>query len=130
VWPRVQGWLNHAEEDAYIARGCLHFERPSLGGAAYHCQQAAEKLLKGFLVCGGIDFGRTHDLDRLGNTVKNRFPVVTPLVEAVADWTSWGVSYRYPGEDVEPDPTPTMEEFFQALDLIERLAESLRALAP
>jgi HEPN domain-containing protein len=30
--------------------------------AAFHCQQAVEKLLKGFLVLGGINFRRTHEL--------------------------------------------------------------------
>ncbi|MDR0598605.1 MAG: HEPN domain-containing protein, partial [Treponema sp.] len=31
----------------------------------FHCQQAAEKYLKGFLVFKGIEFPKTHDLAAL-----------------------------------------------------------------
>jgi HEPN domain-containing protein len=102
---------------------------PSLGGAAYHCQQAAEKLLKGFLVRDNIDFSRTHDLDRLGNAVAGRFPAVLPLVASMRAWTTWGVAYRCPGE-AEPEPEPSVEELVKALDLISQLATALRSLAP
>jgi HEPN domain-containing protein len=121
--------MRHAAEDARIARGLLHFDPPSLGGAAYHCQQAAEKLLKGFLVRDNIDFSRTHDLDRLGQAVAGRFPAMTLLVVSMRAWTTWGVAYRYPGE-AEPEPEPTMEELIKALDLIAQLAAALRSLAP
>jgi HEPN domain-containing protein len=69
IWQRVAAWLGHAEEDARIARGCLQLTPPARSGAAFHCQQATEKLLKGFLLRDNIDFGRTHDLERLGTTV-------------------------------------------------------------
>ena len=35
----------------------------------YHCQQAAEKAIKGFLTWHGVRFGRTHDLDVLGSQI-------------------------------------------------------------
>jgi hypothetical protein len=53
-WHRVEAWLRHAEDDARIGLGCLRLDPPARGGAAYHCQQAAEKLLKGFLVQAGL----------------------------------------------------------------------------
>ena len=66
LWPRVEDWLRHAREDERIARGCLLFDPPSLGGAAFHCQLAIEKLFKAFLVRASVDFRKTHDLDALG----------------------------------------------------------------
>jgi HEPN domain-containing protein len=129
LWQRVEGWLQHATEDARIARGCLQLDPPSLGGAAYHCQQAAEKLLKGFLVRAGIDFRKTHDLDTLGLAVLAHFPSVAALLTPLRDWTMWSVAYRYPGE-AEPEPEPSTEELSQALDLISRLAAALRSFAP
>jgi HEPN domain-containing protein len=129
VWQRVEGWIHHAQEDARIARGLLHLDPPSLGGAAYHCQQAAEKPLKGFLVRDSIDFRRTHDLDRLGHAVAARFPVVLPLVTSMSAWTTWGVAYRYPDE-AEPEPEPSVKELTEALDSISLLAAALRSLAP
>jgi HEPN domain-containing protein len=44
------GWLVIAREDVRVAQACLMLDPPALGVAAYHCQQAAEKLAKGLLV--------------------------------------------------------------------------------
>ena len=42
----AKAWLAKADEDLAAIRACLDAERPLLGIAAYHCQQAAEKLIK------------------------------------------------------------------------------------
>jgi HEPN domain-containing protein len=128
-WHRVEAWIRHATDDARIARGCLGLDPPALGGAAYHCQQAAEKLLKGFLVQAGVDFRRTHDLDALAESVLPLFPTLQPLLTAVRAWTTWGVAYRYPGED-EPEPEPSGEELSIALIVITQLGSALRSQAP
>ena len=107
---------------------CLGLAPPSLGGAAYHCQQAAEKLLKGFLVQVGTDFRKTHDLDTLGRSALAHFPSLGPLLVPLPDWTVWGVAYRYPGE-AGPEPEPDAEELSRALGLIARLADALRSAA-
>ena len=128
-WRRVEGWIRHAGDDARIARGCLGLDSPALGGAAYHCQQAAEKLLKGFMVSAGIDFRKTHDLDALGQTLLPHFPMLQPLLATMGSWTSWGVAYRYPGED-GPEPEPSAEELSGALEAIIQLDTALRSFAP
>ncbi len=119
-WHRVEAWMLHAWDDARIARGCLGLDPPALGGAAYHCQQAAEKLLKAFLVSGGTDFPRTHDLDTLVQAVLPRFPTLQSLLAPLGAWTTWGVAYRYPGED-EPEPEPGADDLRSALDLVAQL---------
>jgi HEPN domain-containing protein len=129
IWQRVAGWIRHAEEDARIARGCLQLDPPSRGGAAFHCQQAAEKLLKGFLVRDNIDFGRTHDLERLSTVAVGRFPAIASLAAPIRAWTAWSVAYRYPGE-ADPEPEPTTQELGEALSLIERLVTALQSLGP
>jgi HEPN domain-containing protein len=129
LWLRVQGWIRHAAEDERIARGCLGFDPPSLGGAAFHCQQAAEKLLKGFLVRAGTDFRKTHDLDALGQSVAAVFPSTAPLLSPLRQWTTWNVAYRYPGE-TELEPEPSTEELTRALELVAQLTAVLRGLGP
>ena len=49
-WDAVEDWLAVAEEDRRVAAGCMAMDPPLRGVAAFHCQQAVEKLLKGFLV--------------------------------------------------------------------------------
>ena len=128
-WRRVEGWIRHAADDARIARGCFALDPPAFGGAAYHCQQAAEKLLKGLLVLSGVDFRKTHDLDALSHAVLPHFPTLRPLLMMMGAWTAWGVAYRYPGED-EPEPEPSAEELSGALDTIAQLDAVLRSLEP
>lgn len=64
------------------ARLCLDAIEPSLAASAYHCQQAAEKLIKGLLVLADVPFTKTHDLERLGILASPRYPQETDLLEA------------------------------------------------
>jgi HEPN domain-containing protein len=129
LWEKVLGWLRVADRDQRAVRICLAADPPLPEVAAYHCQQAMEKLLKGLLVSLNIDFRKTHDLDELGVVVVAAFPSAAPMVAAVRGWTAWGAVYRYPGE-ADPIPEPSAEELAQALDVIERLADMLRSLGP
>jgi HEPN domain-containing protein len=129
LWDKVLGWLHVADSDHRAARACLAADPPLPGVAAYHCQQAIEKLLKGFLVRSNKDFGKTHDLNELGQSVLAMYPFAGRFVTPARDWTAWNVVYRYPGE-TGPVPEPTAEELTRALDLIANLAQMLRTLEP
>ena len=129
LWNEVLAWLRVAESDRQAARLCLARDPPLADVAAFHCEQAAEKLLKGFLVRANIGFRKTHDLGALAASVIARFPAVEGLARPIERWTAWGVAYRYPTES-EPEPEPTVAELNEALSLIDRLATLLRSLAP
>lgn len=129
LWQEVLGWIGVAEHDRRIAELCLDAMPPEWEGAAYHCQQAAEKLLKGCLVRTNTDFGRTHDLEYLGELVARQLPQMRRLVSPMAAWTHWAIAYRYP-DDQGPEPDPSNDELREALLLIEQLAAALRALDP
>jgi hypothetical protein len=47
-WNAVERWLRVAEPDRKMALARMAQDPPLLDGAAFHCQQAIEKLLKGF----------------------------------------------------------------------------------
>ena len=49
----TRSWLNKASKDLRAAAHDLQAAPPLLEDVDFHCQQAAEKVLKGFLVCGG-----------------------------------------------------------------------------
>ncbi|HPJ39792.1 MAG TPA: HEPN domain-containing protein, partial [Spirochaetota bacterium] len=55
-------WLKYADADLESAEILNTQYRKPLNIICYHCQQAAEKYLKGFLVSQNISFGKTHDL--------------------------------------------------------------------
>lgn len=56
-------WLAVVDDDLRQVTNNLHGPMPSLGGAAYHCQQAAEKLVKAVLVEADIT-GKDFELYR------------------------------------------------------------------
>lgn len=118
-----------AGEDLRAVRLCIAADPPLRSVAAYHCQQAAEKVLKGFLVKANVHFRKTHDLQELGDAVVARFPSVAALTAGLGDWATWSVAHRYPGED-EPEPEPTTQELLSAIEAITQLQDALRSLVP
>jgi HEPN domain-containing protein len=119
-------WLAVASEDLRVAQTCLAMEPPALGAAAYHCQQAAEKVLKGMLVAAGVDFRRTHDMDELADLAAAPYPDCRAIADATRRYTVWGFAYRYPGAEDIADLPPSAPELRDALDIIDRLAGRLR----
>jgi len=128
-WPEVLGRLRVAGSDQRVGRLCLSADPPLRDAATFHCRQAAEKLLKRFLVRAGTDFRKTQHPDALAQSVLAHFPSLEPLLTPMRAWTTWRVAYRYPGES-GPEPEPSAQELSQALDMIERLDAALRSLAP
>lgn len=58
----VLPWLAVVERDLKAARNCLFGPEPTEEAAAYHCQQAAEKLVKAVLVSEGVNAPYSHDI--------------------------------------------------------------------
>jgi HEPN domain-containing protein len=94
--------------------------------AIYHCQQAVEKALKGFLTFHDEDFPKTHDLRAL-TTQACQFEASFSnwLVEASL-LTPYAVEFRYPGVISEP----SREEFDEALSAAKRMCEHILKLLP
>jgi HEPN domain-containing protein len=121
------GWLAIAREDVRVAQACLLLAPPALGVAAYHCQQAAEKLVKGLLVAASAAFRKTHDMDELADLLVSSYPECRELLDPIRPLTVWGFAYRYPGTEDVPEPIPDQVELRRIIDLIQRLAERLEA---
>jgi HEPN domain-containing protein/predicted nucleotidyltransferase len=124
----VERWLKKAEDDRRVAVGCMAMVPPVPGSAAFHCQQAVEKLLKGFLVLAGRRSRKTHSLSELGTLAQPNFPEIVDLVAAAGNWRRWAFDYRYPSED--PPAEPDDDELRRALAVIDALAAQLRAARP
>ncbi|MBL7162462.1 MAG: HEPN domain-containing protein [Anaerolineales bacterium] len=90
----VQQWLNKAESDLAAADVLLTTDALDYYPCAFHCQQAAEKFIKAYLVRHQIEFRKTHDLEFLlrltGQQLEN--------LESCTWLTPYGVEFRYPGE--------------------------------
>ena len=58
-------WLTKALHDLQTARITAGAVDGPLDTAIYHCQQVAEKTVKGWLTVRDVSFEKTHDIRRL-----------------------------------------------------------------
>ena len=117
-------WLAVADEDLGAADACLAAEPPLPKSAAYHGQQAIEKLIKGLLVLAGVAFRKTHDLRELTFQAAPLYPDLEAAMRGLMWLTVWGFAYRYPAEEVE-DPPPTADEVRRVLGRVRELRDAL-----
>lgn len=123
----VQAWLQKAEHDRRSARKLSSEPDPLLDTAIYHCQQTAEKAIKGLLVFHDQPFEKTHDLGQLIQLAIPFESSLTAMIAAATRLSRYAVIYRYPSDEPEPE----RKEFEAALHEVEVLcALVLRALPP
>jgi HEPN domain-containing protein len=126
----VQQWLEKAEGDLAAAEILAQAEIPDYFPCAFHCQQAAEKFLKAYLVYHQIEFRKTHDLARLLELASQADPGLQVDL-AACDWlTPFGVEFRYPGEYPAVDHTTAQKALVETrrvkLTVLEAVVPYLR----
>lgn len=126
AWEEARRWWTVAAEDVRVAGVCLGMVPPSSGIAAYHCQQAAEKIMKGLLVAAGIGFRKVHDLDELANLTSPLYPALASDLDQCRPFSSWATDYRYPPEDEAPPPSEAA--IVDVIDVLQRLLTAVAAL--
>jgi len=110
----VKNWLVKAKNDLSAAK-LLEQKHDDI--AIYHCQQSAEKSIKGFLVFHDIAFPKTHDirlLVQLAILVESRFEDYQDIADIL---TPYAILFRYPNDLMEPLP----EELRVAIESSEKL---------
>ena len=118
----VAGWLVVVDDDLKQVVNNLHGPMPSLSGAAYHCQQAAEKRVKALLVQAGLAFPKTHDIAALVGLLPDSHRLKKPL-STLTKLTPYGVAYRYPAEEIRELPSAATIEAWKVA--IEELRQSV-----
>lgn len=107
----VKNWLNKARRDLLSAKRLARGSEPYLDTAIYHCQQSAEKAIKGWLVYLDRPLEKSHDLRLLVTLAAESEPAFKDWFDVAEQITPYATAYRYPGEILEPDK----EEFKRAL---------------
>jgi len=121
----VRSWLELAALDLDAAIRLA--EDPDLARVVvYHCQQTAEKAIKGFLTWHGARFGRTHDLDVLGSLARPLAPVLEPALDRAVELTPYAWLYRYPPDS----PAPLEDEAREAIEVARELLDAILETLP
>lgn len=122
----VRKWLTKARRDLLSAKRLARGSEPYLDTAIYHCQQCAEKAIKGWLVYNDQSFEKTHDLRLLVTLASEIEPKFTEWFDVAEQVSPYATAYRYPGETLEP----TEDEFQQAFKAANRFYDFVCSILP
>ena len=111
--PEAKAWMVKAWRDLETARRAAEGEPPFYDVAVYHCQQAAEKAVKAFLVHHGKPYEKTHDIEVLTDLASVVDSTFSKLADAADALTPYATRFRYPNSTFAVEPQPA--EYHEAL---------------
>ena len=115
----VMQWIQKARNDLKIAIDELDCKDPTTDMVCFHFQQAAEKILKAFLIYHGKEYPKTHRLAALLALCSEFDPSFESLMEGGVDGlTQYATGMRY-GESFR---LPSDQETYHAMELAECVA--------
>jgi len=97
----TRAWLTRARRDLQAAG--LLVAGQTYAEALFHCQQAVEKALKGFLTFHQKPFRKTHDLSEVGPECLAIDSSLQPTLAQTDVLTKYAWRFRYPEAPYEPD---------------------------
>ncbi len=121
----VRGWLAKARDDLRGAEIDLAASPPLPGDALFHCQQAVEKALKGFLTFHDRPFRKTHDVDELASECERLDGSLARVLDDARDLTPFAWRFRYPGDDEPPPDADVHDALRLARDVVRAVVDRI-----
>ncbi|MEA1973105.1 MAG: HEPN domain-containing protein [Candidatus Cloacimonadota bacterium] len=109
----IKEWFQKAEHDIAVVELSMKNDATFTDVICFHCQQAAEKYLKGCLIFLDISFKKTHDLSYLLELLNKQIQVDNIFFSYAEILNSFSVEIRYPDDWFEP----TQEDVKEAYDI-------------
>ena len=122
-----EDWFEKAEQDLEMAHRALDGGTPLPAMACYHCQQCAEKYLKGYLVYVSKSFRPVHDLFYLTQQCAESNPAFEEIASTAQKLMRYGGGIRYPRQGFED---PDEDEGRRAIKLAESVASFVKQNLP
>jgi HEPN domain-containing protein len=92
-------WVKKAEQDYALAVAGNRSKIPLHDGVCFHCQQCAEKYLKGLMQELGIPIPKSHTLVLLLAALISYHPQLRSFLRGLVFLTPFAVEIRYPGDN-------------------------------
>ena len=124
----TKAWMIKAWRDLETARRAATGQPPFYDVAVYHCQQAAEKAVKAFLVHHGQAYKKTHDIEVLVDLAAELDSSFSQLAEAADALTPYATRFRYPNATFAVEPEPA--EYHEALQYGQAVFDFVLKLLP
>jgi HEPN domain-containing protein len=97
----VRNWIESGDHDLGTARLTFKYIPKYHDTITFHCQQAVEKYLKGYLLFLGINFKRSHDLNYLLSLISQKEELGNEWYDKAAELEDFSVEIRYPDSIIE-----------------------------
>jgi HEPN domain-containing protein len=97
----VKQWIEKADHDFGTAQLVFLYIPEYRDMMAFHCQQAVEKYLKGYLLFLDIQFKRLHSLNYLLSLVSQKDGISIELFDEASQLEDFSVEIRYPDTMIE-----------------------------
>ena len=89
-------WFEYADNDLEAVIILSEQLKPKYEIVCYHCQQSAEKMLKGYIAYNNGRLMKTHDLVVLCETSAKYDREFETIIEICSDLTIYAAEVRYP----------------------------------
>ncbi len=119
-------WIAKAKNDLLSADNNLKSEEISFDTVCFHCQQAAEKFLKAYLVANGNSYPITHDLILILEKILPLNAGAEVLRDDLALLMPYAVEIRYPDDWF----MPTEEDAKEAREAVSHITSWLQNVMP
>ena len=121
----IRQWVRKAQNDLGSAKRLSSGQEVFPDTAVYHCQQAAEKVLKAYLTLTDVPFAKIHDLSALVDECLKSDKAFEQLRDAAEVLTPYGTAFRYPGEVLEPEASDVQEAITLAESVVNFIIQKI-----
>jgi HEPN domain-containing protein len=118
-------WLNYAKTDIHAAEALLESREFFPRQICFFAQQCAEKSIKAILAFEGVDFPKSHDLDRLRDLIPDGWDFKETFPD-LAELTIWAIESRYPGNIPDVVESEARETIQLAKAVFDAVKEELK----
>jgi len=122
----TRAWFQLTADDLRAAEVDLAAEPPLLVDALFHCQQAIEKSIKGFLTWHDRPFRKVHDLREIGAEAIAVDASLESLIRRTVPLSPFATVFRYPYTLMEP----SQDEAREALSLAREVLQAILSRLP
>lgn len=91
-------WFQFAKLDLESAKFLTNMHPIPIEIICYHCEQSAEKYIKGYMALNGQSIAKTHDLVILNKSCKKYSSDFSDIDDECIELVAYGVQVRYPYE--------------------------------
>jgi HEPN domain-containing protein len=121
----IDEWLSLGNDDLRVAEHSLLLYPVPQEMICYHCEQAAEKYLKAYLVSFDIEPPKTHDLQILCLLCEKQDNSFFELRSDCSDLTKYAVRARYPFE-IEIEDKDVQKAIAEAKHMVDVVMSKLK----